>query len=182
MNYKNELKTNNKSIWINTRQYICFHHTATNYWSIKWVLNTLTKWNVSCHYVIDTNGDKYKIWSTDNILWHCWVSEWKGLKDMNKYSIWIEVIWPLPDVWFTREQRIALRELIEHLMYMFKIPKENVIRHADLTHNLSSKWILWDWKSKSRKVDIDKAIYLNGWFKTFKDYQDSLVPKEMIAS
>ena len=163
--YKQELKTNNKSIWKNTRQYIVLHHTATGENSINWVLKTLTVWKVSCHYVINTNWDKYKIWNTDDILRHAWISEWKWLKDMNKYSIWIEVIWPLPGVWFTKEQRISLRELIEHLMFKFKIPKENVIRHKDV--------------APKRKIDIDDRIWLNWWFATFKDYQDSLIAKEM---
>ncbi len=170
--YKQELQTNNKSKWINTREFIIVHHTGTKQGTIKWVLRTITVWNVSCHYVVDFNWDKYKIWSTNDILWHCWVSEWKEIKSMNFYSIWIEVIW-----WkweeFPREQRVAVRELIQHLMKTFNIPKENVLRHADLTWDWSSEWILWDWKSKSRKTDISN-LFWNHWFKNWKEYQESL--------
>ena len=164
--YKAELQTKNITPGKNTRQFIILHHTWTWYNTINWNLKTLTVWKVSVHYVIDVNGDKYKIWSTDDILWHAGISSWKGLKDMNKYSIWIEVIWPLLDVWFTKEQRISLRELVQHLMFKFNIPKENVIRHKDI--------------SPGRKIDIDDRIWINGWFKDFLDYQNSLNPKEML--
>lgn len=176
--YKAELATKNVTPWKNTRQYIVAHHTWTACWTINWVLNTLTKWAVSVHYVVDCNGDKYKIGNTTDILWHAWVSSWKWLQDLNKYSIWIEVVWWVG--WdFPFEQRVAVKELIQHLMRSFNIPKENVLRHRDLTNTWSSKWILWDWKSKSRKTDIDSKFF-QPKYPTWKDYQDSLIPLKMI--
>lgn len=160
--YKTELQTKNITPWKNTRQFIILHHTATWYNTINWVLNTLTKWTVSCHYVVDTNWDKYKIWATDNILWHAWISEYWKYKDMNRYSIWIEVIWPLP--WFTNEQKKSVKELVEHLMFKFNIPKENILRHKDITN---------------RKIDIDDSFW-NKEYKTFKDFKNTLTPKELI--
>lgn len=159
MNYKQELKTLNKSKWVNTREFIIVHHTWTKHGTIKWVLKALTIWKVSCHYVVDFNWDKYKIWNTTDILWHAWVSEWKWRKNMNMYSIWIEVIWW---VWedFPKEQRIAVRELIQHLMKTFNIPKENVLRHKDI-----APW---------RKIDIVDTFW-NHWFKSWQEYQNSLV-------
>ena len=161
--YKEELQTNNVTNWINTREYIVLHHTWTWEWTIKGVLNTLTKWKVSCHYVISENGDLYKIWNTNQILWHAGISEWNWKKDMNNYSIWIEVIWPMKD-WFTKEQRVSLRKLVEHLMFKFNISNDKVIRHKDI--------------AAGRKIDIDNRIFTLGWFKTFKDYQNSLIAKE----
>jgi hypothetical protein len=63
--------------------------------------------------------------------------------------------------------------LIRYLMKTFNIPKENVLRHADLTWSWSNKWIIWDWVSKSRKIDIDKSFYFPK-YKTWKEYQESL--------
>ena len=160
--YKQELTTNNITPWRNTREYIIVHHTWTKHGTIKWVLNTLTKWNVSCHYVVNINWDMYKIWSTDNILWHTWISEWKWKKNMNNYSIWIEVVW-----WAGEEfpfiQREAVKKLIEHLMFTFKIPKENVLRHKDIAPN--------------RKNDI-ADIFWNNKYASWKDYQDSCKPNK----
>lgn len=159
MIYKEELQTKNISKWINTREYIVVHHTWSKHWSIKWVLNTVTSWKVSVHYVVDCNWDKYKIWNTTDILWHCWKSEWKDKKNMNKYSIGIEIIWWLWEE-FPKEQRQSVRELIEHLMMTFDIPKENVLRHKDI-----SPW---------RKTDVSD-IFWNHWFNSWKEYQNSLV-------
>lgn len=162
--YKQEFQTSNKSKWVNSREFIIIHHTATKHWTINGVLRTLTVGNVSCHYVVDFNWDKYKIWNTTDILRHCWISEWNWRKNMNKFSIGIEVIW-----WsweeFPRDQRQSVRDLIEHLMFKFNIPKENVLRHKDI--------------APGRKVDIADSFW-NHWFVSWKDYQDSLVPKEMI--
>ena len=183
MNYKQHLSTINKSKWVNTMDYITVHHTATWLWSIWGVLRQLSvsTWTkaVSCHYVIDTNGDIYKIWEDSDILWHAWASKWGNLKGMNSYAIGIEVIWPLIN-WFTFEQRKAVRELVEDLREKHKIPKENVLRHADITQlwTYSIQKILWDWKRRARKIDID-SWFLNYsiWkpkYKDWKDWQNSL--------
>lgn len=177
MKIKEFFSTKNKTPWVNTKKYIITHHTWTWEWSIKGVLSTLTVWKVSCHYVIDTNGDIYKIWDDKDILWHAGTSEWGNLKWMNTHSIGIEIIWPLLN-WFTFEQRKVARDIIQELMHTHNIPRENVLRHADLTHAWSSKRILWDWKSRSRKVDID-IRFLNDseWkpkYASWKEYQNSL--------
>ena len=159
MKYIQELETENVSEWINTREFIIVHHTWTKQGTIDWVLYNLTQGKVSAHYVVDYNWDIYKIWNTTDILWHCWISEWWKKKNMNRYSIWIEVIWW---VWeeFPKMQRQSVRELIEHLMKNFTIPKENVLRHKDI-----APW---------RKVDIADEFW-NHWFESWKDYQDSLI-------
>lgn len=64
---------------------------------------------------------------------------------MNRFSIGIEVIGPLPNVGFTQEQRFAVRRLCEHLMKVFNIPKERVIRHKDI--------------APGRKTDIADALW-----------------------
>jgi len=97
------------------------------------VLNTLTKGSVSCHFVIDVNGDAYKIGSPDDILWHAGQSQWNGLNMMNKYSIGIENVGPMSNGGFSRSQLIQCTRLVEHLMAVFNIPKENVLTHADIT-------------------------------------------------
>lgn len=60
-------------------------------------------------------------------------------------------------------------------MATFSIPKENVLRHADVTHAKSKEKVLWDGKSPSRKVDVsDKFWKIDR--KEFKEYQDSFKP------
>lgn len=164
--FKEKLSTKNKSQWVNTCEYIILHHTATKEWSIKGVINTLTgiNWSqVSAHFLIDTNGDAYKIGDPKDILWHAWKSKWGKLTDMNKYSVGIEVIWPLSDWWFTSEQKLTVRKLIQHLMAVLNIPMTNVLRHKDI-----APW---------RKVDIADTFW-NKEYISWNQYCWTLKAKE----
>jgi N-acetyl-anhydromuramyl-L-alanine amidase AmpD len=64
---------------------------------------------------------------------------------------------------FTDSQRVEVRKLIQHLMAVFKIPKQNVLRHRDI--------------APKRKTDIADTFWNNA-YKTWADYQNSLTPKE----
>lgn len=138
---KEKLSTKNKSKWVNKKEFIIVHHTGTGEGTIKWVLNGFT-WRdeKSCHYVVDTNWDVYKIGEDDDILWHCGESSWGEYKWMNSYSIGIEVIGPLKNG-FTFEQRSTVKTLVRTIMDKYNIPKQNVLRHAHI--------------APKRKVDID---------------------------
>lgn len=151
----------NKSAWVNTREFIILHHTATWKGTINGNIKVLlgeTGRKVSCHFLIDTNWDSYKLGDPTDILWHAWQSEWKWKKDLNKYSVGIEVIWPLP--WFTDEERHTVLWLVQHLMAVLTIPKENVIRHKDI--------------APGRKNDIWDEFFKE-WF---QNWQAKLVAKQ----
>ena len=88
---------------INSCEFVVLHHTGTGSGTIKGVLDGLNKREefASCHYVIDENGDVYKIGEDSSILWHAGVSEWndtvtgKTFTDLNRYSIGIEIVGPV---------------------------------------------------------------------------------------
>lgn len=147
MTFDKILPTSKKTKWKNTCTYIIVHHTW--WWSYAWNCNVLSwdKWVVSCHFVIWVDWQIAKIWNPEDILWHAWVSNWWKLTWLNKYSIWIEVVWP----WFTDNQRKATKELIIHLQNVYKIPLSNILRHKDIT---------------TRKVDIDDSF----WSPEFKSW------------
>lgn len=152
----------NASNWVNTCEYIILHHTGTWYNTLNGNIKVLlgeTSRIVSAHMLVDTNGDAYKLWDPKQILWHAGTSEWKWKKGMNSYSIGIEVIWPLP--WFTDEQKKTVFWLVQHLMAVFKIPKENVLRHASI-----APW---------RKTDIDLSFFPEN---NFSKWKDTLKPRE----
>lgn len=159
----------NFSSWKNSCRYIVLHHTGSSYWTIKWNIKVLTwsnpDWSkyksnnpVSAHFLIDTNWESYKLGNPTDILWHAGQSEWKWEKDLNNSSVWIEVIWPLP--WFTDEERHTVIWLVQHLMAVLWVPKENVIRHKDI-----APW---------RKFDIEDSFFKE-WF---TKWQGKLVAKE----
>lgn len=97
---------------------------------------------------------------------------------MNHYSIGIEVIGPLSNGGFTREQQATVKKLIQHLMGVFNIPKENVLKHADITWAGSKDKKLWNWKSKSRKVDIART-FVDNYNGSWGDFQKSLISKQV---
>lgn len=164
--FKQILKTKNITPGVNTCEYVILHHTATWEWTIKWVINWFV-WSrqASAHYVIDTNGDIYKIWNDTAILWHAWLSKWQWKNDLNKYSIWIEVIWPLTNWWFTDNQKKSVWELLKYLSDKYGIKKENILRHKDI--------------SPGRKTDIADSFW-NKDFQTFEDYKNNLFDKKEI--
>jgi len=47
---------------------------------------------VSCHYVINRKGEIYRLVSEKNIAWHAGKSCWSNYKNLNRYSIGIELV------------------------------------------------------------------------------------------
>lgn len=173
--FKQTFETKNKSKGKNLKKYIVIHHTATPEWSVKGVIRTLTTGAVSCHFVVDTTWEAYKIGSPDDILWHMGESQWGSDVGMNLFSLWIEVIGPMKNGWFTREQLLTVTRLVEHLMAVFSIPKENIIRHKDCTHDQSKNKVLWKDGMRSRKVDIYDNFFPNN---DFVKWRNQLTPKQ----
>lgn len=138
----------------NSCQYIVLHHTWGG--SFDGNLKTLTVWEVSCHYLLGQDWKLAKIGNDEQILRHCGDSQWEGKKMMNPYCIGIEII----NDWynFTDIQRSKVRELVNYLMIVHKIPSKNIIRHKDI--------------APSRKVDVYDTFRSNE-YKTFQDYQNS---------
>jgi len=144
-------------------KYIMYHHTGTTEfkWTLSWLLwsnNPNTK--VSAHFLIDKDWGMHRLSNPEFRTWHAGKWNYKWITDMNSCSIWIEVMWPYNDMelWFYDEQRKSLKELTLHLMFLYKIPKENVIRHKDY-----APW---------RKVDIDDRLWYPE-FKTFEDWKNA---------
>ena len=118
---------------VNSCEFVVLHHTGTGAGTIKGVLDGLNKRAdyASCHYVIDENGDTYKIGEDTNILWHAGVSSWEGKTDLNRYSIGIEIIGPVNNG-FTDAQRESVEDLLLYLCEIHKIPKARIVRHKDI--------------------------------------------------
>ena len=149
----------------NTCEYIIVHHTATKEKTAPWVIKALlweTTRKVSCHFLIDEDGNSYKLGDPKQILWHAGESIWEWKKWMNAYSLGIELIWPLK-TGFTDAQRFTLRKLIEHLMGVFNLDYTKVIRHRDV--------------SAGRKVDPDNRIFMPT-FASWEDYRKRFKPNK----
>jgi N-acetyl-anhydromuramyl-L-alanine amidase AmpD len=163
MKFIETIKTSKITKWRNTCEYILLHHTAS--WSsVPWtnVVKYLAQNSaqVSVHYVVDRNWDVYKLADDKAICRHAWVSSWEWKTDLNKYSIWIEIV--SDGTAFTDEQRNSVRELIKYLINKHNLNISKVVRHKDI--------------APGRKVDVGDNFW-NNQFKSYSDYQNSYIEK-----
>lgn len=89
----------------------------------------------SAHYVVDTNGDIYRVIDEDKRAWHAGQSYWAGETDINSCSIGIEIQNPghqFGYVPFHDVQMDAVEELCEDIMARHKILPHNVLGHSDV--------------------------------------------------
>jgi len=161
MIFKQTLQTKNVWKWKNTCEMVVLHHTWTTPWTTQWNLNVLlwkTPKIVSAHYLINEVWEVYKLAQDEQITYHAWSSSWNWKTDLNKYSIWIEIVWP----WFSDIQRDKVDELVMELISKHNIKKENIVRHKDI--------------APGRKIDPDDSLWLTR-FKTFEAYKNFLFSK-----
>ena len=160
--------TKKYTAWKFQPKYIILHHTWG--WSYQSNIKYLTTGaaEASVHFIIWPNEECCKCFENEpKNMRHCWFSEWWNLIWMNKYSLWIEVVGYGKQ---NLHQLMRLTDLVEYLMWVFNIPKENVLTHACITQrwDFSKKRILRDWKRSSRKVDIAPEFFPM-WFEAWRE-------------
>ena len=111
---------------------IVIHHTASNNEAAD--LRQLTGTTlVSAHYLIGRDGSIWQLVADDKRAWHCGISALNGRRDVNDFSIGIELtnkgdgLTP-----FTEAQYEACRALIAWLCHEYAIPREHVVGHKDV--------------------------------------------------
>lgn len=160
-----------KSKWTNTCEIFVRHHTGTQEKTIKGVLDGLyrRKDEASCLLVVDEDWNKYKIGEDSDILRHCWESSWWKFKkvrnSVNPYAIWMEVIWPLKDWWFTQAQFDSSVELARYYIQKYWIKYENVVRHKDIAPKRKVDIADTFWNKKFATWDAFKT-FLFAWINT----------------
>lgn len=162
MIFDSKLPTSKKSYWINSKRYIILHHTW--WWTFTSMMRLASSWSsqVSWHYTIWERGEIWKIWEDNDILWHAWDNtdiKLNWIPYYNEYSIWIEVV----SDWYSfyDDQKESVKKLVKYLMNKYNIPKENILRHKDITKR---KWDIWDnfWNSEySSYTDYINTNYSN---------------------
>ena len=90
---------------------------------------------VSSHYVIDENGRVSQLVDEENRAWHAGRSYWRGERDLNSWSIGIELAnaGPLDGFPpFAAALMDALEDLLADIMGRRSIPPEAVLGHSDI--------------------------------------------------
>lgn len=111
--------------------FVILHHTSND--NPERALTTLTNpfSGVSSHYLITREGAVLQLVDENLRAWHAGPSWWGGQTDMNSASIGIELdntgMEPFPP-----EQIGALIRLLEEVTARHRIPRANILGHADI--------------------------------------------------
>jgi N-acetylmuramoyl-L-alanine amidase len=111
--------------------FIIIHHTAQD--SIQQTIKTftLTRTQVSAHYVIGDNGDVVQMLNDYLRAWHAGAGSWGKNSDINSSSIGIELDnngkEPFSDLQIT-----SLMALLSKLKKQYNIPTQNILGHSDI--------------------------------------------------
>ena len=91
------------------------------------------------HFCVTEEGSVYRIVDRDREAFHAGRSMWNGREDVDKFSIGIECVGyhnkPMSSV-----QLRAIRELVEDLQRMYRIPDERVVCHSHVAYGSPNKW------------------------------------------
>jgi N-acetylmuramoyl-L-alanine amidase len=116
-------------------KYIVMHYTGMTsaQGACDWLCAPESK--VSCHYLVDEQGDIFHMVDEDLRAWHAGVSSWKGETDINSHSVGIEIQNPghganYSD--FPKVQLMAVTVLALDIMRRHKIDPRNVLAHSDV--------------------------------------------------
>ena len=128
MNYS--FRKKNKKV-----KYIVIHYTGME--SFKRAISKLNNLNsdVSCHYLISKSGLIFNLLCPSFKAWHAGKSQWKDVKNLNDYSVGIELENKGHDHGynnFSSNQYSSLKKLITFLNKNFQIQHQNIIFHSDI--------------------------------------------------
>ena len=93
------------------------------------------QYKVSSHYLINRKGEIIQMVKEKNIAWHAGKSRWKKFKNLNNYSIGIELVNKGHQFGyqnFSRKQISSLIKLCTKLKKKYLIKKENFLGHSDI--------------------------------------------------
>lgn len=131
--------------------FVIIHHTAQNSCEQTLKTFTLTRTQVSAHYVICRDGVVYQMLNDYLRAHHAGVGKWGNVTDMNSCSIGIELdnngFEP-----FSEKQINSLISLLDRLKKKYTIPSANFIGHGDLAPTRKNDpSILFPWKTLADK-------------------------------
>ncbi len=115
---------------------VIIHSTATAKLAspLEWL--TLPESQVSAHYLIDVDGIVIQLVQENDVAWHAGESEWKGQKNVNGFSIGIELVNANDGIMIYPEAQIeACRQLVAAICLERKIRSDDVVGHKDIAPN-----------------------------------------------
>ena len=164
---KDFISVNYTANWIKEVRGLVIHSMDGTYQgTISWFRNTDSK--ASAHFLISASGEIRQMVREKDGAWHAGIVDsgkmpsWAS-PNPNMYTLGIELEdkgdsnWPYPE-----PQREALRWLVKDLMNRFKIPRERILLHKDLTPSTRSDpqgQFSFDWLFKENDaIDLEKML------------------------
>ena len=116
-------------------KFVIIHYTGmqSEIESLKRLLDPQSK--VSSHYLINRKGKIIQMVKEKKIAWHAGKSRWKKFKNLNNYSIGIELVNKGHQFGyqnFSHRQISSLIKLCKKLKKNYLIKKENFLGHSDI--------------------------------------------------
>lgn len=105
---------------------------------------------VSSHYLIDEDGEIYRLVPECRRAWHAGLSSWRHNSDINGCSIGIELVNPGHEFGyreFPEAQMVSFRQLAAEILSRHPIPPLRVLGHSDVAPlRRNDPGELFDWK------------------------------------
>jgi len=95
--------------------------------------------NGETHYFIDERGRVYRVIHRDRVALHCGRSVWNGKYNIDNHAIGIEVV-GYHNKSITSAQQRAIKELLEQLQNIYKLPDERVLTHSMVAYGAPNQW------------------------------------------
>jgi N-acetylmuramoyl-L-alanine amidase len=111
--------------------YVIIHHTAQHSTEQTLKTFTLTKTQVSAHYVIGRDGQTFHMLNDYLRAWHGGAARWGNVTDINSVSIGIELDNDGTEP-FQEAQLASLLKVLGSLKKTYNIPAANFIGHGDI--------------------------------------------------
>jgi N-acetylmuramoyl-L-alanine amidase len=109
---------------------------------------------VSCHYLVQEEGQILRMVPEDKRAWHAGRSYWRGVHGVNAASIGIEIVNPGHEFGyrpFPEEQMSALVPLVASLVERHNVAPANVVGHSDVAPDRKQDpGELFDWNRLAR--------------------------------
>ena len=107
---------------------------------------------VSCHYLLDRNGEAYQLVKDKYRAWHAGKSYWRGQDGLNANSIGIELVdsnaQGIRLKSFSVKQMQVLVKLLGTLIKKYKIQNRNIVAHSDIAPDRKDDpGEYFDWKA-----------------------------------
>ncbi|MDG2430946.1 N-acetylmuramoyl-L-alanine amidase [Flavobacterium sp.] len=149
-----DLQNGIKTEWVGTvnfnlrkPNFIIIHHTAQD--SLQQTIRTfsLTRTQVSAHYIVADNGTVVQMLNDYLRAWHAGKGSWGRDTDINSSSIGIELDNNGNEP-FSEAQITSLMALLSKLQKQYGIPAQNIIGHSDIAPTRKSDpSALFPWKT-----------------------------------